>query len=193
MLVGTIVNTITVITGSLLGMLLGEKVLPERLRDTVMKGLGLCTLYIGLTGLSGSSNALIPIISMVVGAILGELLDLDGRLNRFAQKLENRFQKEGDGRPSLAEGFVTSSLVFCVGSMTVMGALQDGLTGNHDLLFTKSILDLVSSTIFASSGYRRSSCGCHRIHCSGRYRHCCSFLGSFPGGCLYQRAQCSPY
>lgn len=151
MLVGTIVNTITVITGSLLGMLLGEKVLPERLRDTVMKGLGLCTLYIGLTGLSGSSNALIPIISMVVGAILGELLDLDGRLNRFAQKLENRFQKEGDGRPSLAEGFVTSSLVFCVGSMTVMGALQDGLTGNHDLLFTKSILDLVSSTIFASS------------------------------------------
>lgn len=151
MLVGTLVNTGTVIAGSLIGLLLGN-ILPERLRDTVMKGLGLCTLFIGITGMLGGSNALITIISVAVGAVLGELCDLDGHLNRFAESLERRFKKgkEGDG-PSLAEGFVTASLVFCVGAMTIVGALNDGLTGNHEMLFTKATLDFVSSMIFASS------------------------------------------
>lgn len=150
MLVGTLVNTGTVIAGSLIGMLLGN-VLPERLRDTVMKGLGLCTLFIGITGMLGGSNALITIISVAVGAVIGELCDLDGRLNRFAEGLEKRFKKGRDGGASLAEGFVTASLVFCVGAMTIVGALNDGLTGNHEMLFTKATLDFVSSMIFASS------------------------------------------
>ena len=150
MLTGTIVNTATVILGSLIGMLLGN-ILPERLRDTVMKGLGLCTLYIGITGMFGSENALITIISIAIGAAIGELLDLDGHLNRFADGLERKFRKNGDGKTSIAEGFVTASLVFCVGAMTILGALNDGLTGDHQMLFTKATLDFVSSIVFASS------------------------------------------
>lgn len=149
MLIGTIVNTATVILGSLIGLSLGN-ILPERLRDTVMKGLGLCTMFIGVTGMLGGENALITIISITVGAAVGELLDLDGRLDRFAARLEKKFQRPG-GKTSLAEGFITASLVFCVGTMTIVGALNDGLSGNHEMLFTKSVLDFVSSMIFASS------------------------------------------
>ena len=149
MLVGTLVNTATVIAGSAIGLFLGN-ILPERLRDTVMKGLGLCTLFIGITGMLGGENALITIISIAVGAIIGELCDLDGHLNHFAERLEKKFQRAG-GKTSLAEGFVTASLVFCVGAMTIVGALNDGLTGDHTMLFTKATLDFVSSIIFASS------------------------------------------
>lgn len=149
MLTGTLVNTATVIAGSLIGMFLGN-ILPERLRDTVMKGLGLCTFFIGITGMLGGANALITIISIAIGAVIGELCNLDGHLNRFAEHLETKFQKKG-GNTSLAEGFVTASLVFCVGAMTIVGALNDGLTGNHEMLFTKATLDFVSSMIFASS------------------------------------------
>lgn len=150
MLVGTLVNTGAVAAGSLIGLLLGN-ILPKRLRDTVMKGLGLCTMYVGIDGMLGGSNALITIISIAVGAVIGELCDLDGRLNHFAAGLEKTFKKGGGGGPSLAEGFVTASLVFCVGAMTIVGALNDGLTGNHEMLFTKSTLDFVSSIVFASS------------------------------------------
>jgi len=151
MLTGTLVNTGTVIVGSLLGMLLGN-ILPERLRDTVMKGLGLCTLFIGITGMFGSENPLITIISITVGAIIGELLDLDGHLTRFADWLERRFRKKGNGgKATIAEGFITASLVFCVGAMTIVGSLNSGLTGDHQMLFTKATLDFVSSLIFASS------------------------------------------
>lgn len=150
MLVGTLVNTGAVIAGSLIGLLLGN-ILPERLRDTVMKGLGLCTLYVGIDGMLGGSNSLITIISVAIGAIIGELCDLDGRLNRFAEGLEKRFQKNKGGGSTLAEGFITATLVFCVGAMSIVGALNDGLTGNHEMLFTKSTLDFVSSIVFASS------------------------------------------
>ncbi len=150
MLIGTLVNTGTVLAGSGIGMLLGN-IIPERLQDTVMKGLGLCTMFIGITGMLDGGNALITILSVVIGAVIGELLDLDGRLNRFSRKLESKFQKGGSSRSTFAEGFVTATLVFCVGAMTIVGALQDGLTGNHELLFTKATLDFVSSMIFASS------------------------------------------
>ena len=151
MLTGTLVNTATVIVGSLLGMLLGN-ILPERLRDTVMKGLGLCTVFIGITGMFGSENPLITIISITVGAIIGELCDLDGRLTRFANWLENRFRRNANGgKATVAEGFITASLVFCVGAMTIVGSLNSGLTGDHQMLFTKATLDFVSSIIFASS------------------------------------------
>lgn len=150
MLVGTLVNTGAVIVGSLIGMFLGN-ILPERLRDTLMKGLGLCTLFIGVTGLSGGENSVITIISVAVGAVIGELCDLDGHLNRFAGAMEKRLRKGDKGGPSLAEGFVTASLLFCVGAMTVVGALNDGLSHNHEMLFAKSVLDFISAMVFASS------------------------------------------
>ena len=150
MLVGTLVNTCAVIAGALIGLLLGN-ILPERLRDTIMKGLGLCTIFIGITGMLESSNSLITIISVAIGAISGELCDLDGYLNRFSGRLEKKFHANRQGGPSLGEGFTTATLVFCVGAMTVVGALNDGLMGNHEMLFTKSTLDFVSSIVFASS------------------------------------------
>lgn len=148
-MIGVLVNTLTVIVGSTLG-LVGKKLIPDHWADFIMKGLALCTIYIGLDGALGGENTLVAIISMVLGAIIGLSLDLDKRLNQFAEKLENRFKKPGE-KVSIAEGFVSASLLFCVGAMTIMGSLQAGLTGNNELLFTKATLDFVSSTIFAAS------------------------------------------
>ncbi|WP_405727616.1 DUF554 domain-containing protein [Anaerotignum sp.] len=148
-MIAVIVNTLAVLIGSSVGMLL-KKGIPERITDTLMKGLGLCTLYIGWSGTLKGSNTLVLILSMAIGIVIGEGLDLDERLNRFATGVENRFKKGGN-EISLAEGFVTASLLFCVGAMTIVGSLQAGLSGDYEMLFTKSVLDLISSMVFASS------------------------------------------
>ncbi len=149
-MLGTIVNTIAVIIGASIGLLL-KKGLPEKLEDTMMKGLGLCTLFLGIRGSLEGNNSLILIISMVVGALIGEGIDLDEKLNRFGKWLENKFKSKDGDKVSIAEGFVSASLLFCVGAMTVVGSLQSGLMGNHEMLFNKSMLDFVAAIIFASS------------------------------------------
>lgn len=148
-MIAVVVNTLTVLLGSAVGLLL-KKGIPERITDTLMKGIGLCTIYIGLSGALKGENTLVLILSMALGIVIGEGLDLDAKLNGFAQAIEARFQK-GDGRISLAEGFVTASLLFCVGAMTIVGSLQAGLSGDYEMLYTKSVLDLISSIVFASS------------------------------------------
>lgn len=147
---GVLVNVATVIIGSTIGLLF-RKMIPQHVTDFIMKGIGLCTIYIGIDGALGGTNPLIAIISMAVGALIGELADLDKHLNHFAGKLEERFKNRDGSGPSIAEGFVTASLVFCVGAMTIVGSLQSGLTGDHSMLITKATLDLVSSLIFAAS------------------------------------------
>lgn len=151
-MLGTMVNTGAVILGGLLGLLL-KKGLPEKMADTLMKGLGLCTLFLGISGSLKGENSLILIISMVAGTILGELLDLEGKVNGLGIWVEKRFQrKEGQEKQmSIAQGFVTASLLFCVGAMAIVGSLQSGLQGNHEMLFNKSMLDFVAAIIFASS------------------------------------------
>lgn len=148
-MLGVIVNVIVIILGSGIGMVL-KKGIPERIAETMMKGLGLCTLYIGWSGALKGSNTLVLIISMAIGIVIGEGFDLDKRLNNFAEKLEKKFSKQ-DGTISIAEGFIAASLLFCVGAMTVVGSLQAGLSGNYEMLFTKSVLDFISSMIFAST------------------------------------------
>ena len=148
-MIGTLVNTLAAVVGGLLGSLL-KKGIPDKLADLVQKGLALCVLFIGIKGSLDGSNTLITILSMVVGAILGGLLDLDGKLEKLGARIQARFSRPGGGS-RLAEGFVTASLLFCVGSMSVLGSLQSGLTGNHDTIFTKSLLDFVSAIILASS------------------------------------------
>lgn len=148
-MLGTIVNTLAVIIGGAIGLLF-KKGLPEKLSDTLMKGLGLCTLYIGITGALEGQNTLIIILSIVIGALIGEGIDLDDKLNRLGALIESKFKKE-DGKVTIAEGFVTASLLFCVGAMAIVGSLQSGLTGDHQTLFTKSMLDFVAAIIFASS------------------------------------------
>lgn len=147
---GVLVNVATVLIGSTVGLLF-RKMIPQHATDFVMKGIGLCTIYIGIDGALTGTNTLITIISIAAGALIGALADLDKHLNHFAGKLEERFKnKEGSG-PSIAEGFVTASLLFCVGAMTIVGSLQAGLTGDNTMLFTKATLDLISSVIFAAS------------------------------------------
>lgn len=150
-LLGTFVNTIAVLIGGSIGLLL-KKGLPERISDTVMKGVGLCVIYIGIDGCLEGNNALITILSVAVGAVIGELLNLDGKVNKLGGWLENRFsKKEGSEKTPIARGFVSASLLFCVGAMTIVGALNSGLSHNHEMLFTKSLLDFISSIIFAAS------------------------------------------
>ncbi|MDD6202355.1 MAG: DUF554 domain-containing protein [Lachnospiraceae bacterium] len=149
-MLGTIVNTIAVICGATIGMLL-KKGIPERLSDTLMKGLGLCTLFLGISGSLKGENSLILIISMVVGALIGEGIDLEDKLNRLGKWLEGKFKSKDGKQVSIAEGFVTASLLFCVGAMTIVGSLQSGLQGNHEMLFNKSMLDFVAAIIFSST------------------------------------------
>lgn len=148
-MLGTIVNALAVIAGALVGMLL-KKGIPERISDVIMKGVALCVLYIGISGSLAGTNTLIAIISIVVGAIIGSLLDIDRRLNSLGELAERKLSK-GDGKTSIAEGFVSASLLFCVGSMAIVGSIQSGLTGNHEMLYTKSMLDGISAMIFAST------------------------------------------
>ena len=148
-MLGVIVNVITVIIGSGIGLLF-KKGIPEKVSQAAMTGLGACTLYIGISGSLCGENVLILIAAVVLGAIMGTLLNIDGAINRLAERVENRFKKEGQ-KASLAEGLVSATLLFCVGSMTVTGSIQAGITGDNSVLITKATLDLVSSMMLASS------------------------------------------
>ncbi len=149
-MLGTIVNCAAILVGGLLGMLL-KKGLPERLSTSVMQGVGLIVVYIGITGALKGENVLLATIAMVVGGLLGTLLDLDGLVNRFAHWMERKLVKDAAAAGTFGEGFVNATLLFCVGAMAVVGSLNSGLSGDHSVLFTKSVLDGVSSVVFASA------------------------------------------
>lgn len=148
-MIGVIANTITVLIGSLCGLLLSRGI-PGKVSDTVMRAIGLCTLYIGISGALEGENTLVLILSMAIGTMIGVWLDIDKHFTQAVEKIETKFRR-GDGKVSLAEGFISASLLFCVGAMTIVGSLQAGLTGDNRMLFTKSILDLISSFLFAST------------------------------------------
>ncbi|QAA31860.1 DUF554 domain-containing protein [Clostridium manihotivorum] len=148
-MLGTLVNFGAIIAGSVLGLLLKGGI-PEKISKTIMNGLALCVLYIGISGTLKGDNPLLIIISIAAGALIGELVDIDNLLNRFGVFVEKKFNKLTKNSP-IAEGFVTSSLLFCVGAMAIVGSLQSGLQGNHTVLFNKSILDGISAIVFASS------------------------------------------
>lgn len=146
---GTIVNTIAILVGGSIGLLFKSK-LSTKLTDGIMMALGLCTLYIGINGSLEEVNTIIVIGSMVVGTLIGEWLDLEGHLDKLGLLIEACF-KHSLPNGSIAQGFVSASLLFCVGAMTIVGALKSGISGDHQLLFTKSILDFISAIIFAST------------------------------------------
>ena len=144
-LLGSLVNGAAVVVGGLVGLFAG-KLLPERLRGSLMAALSLMTIGIAVPGLLKSSNALIPIISMGAGTLIGELLDIDAAVNRLGEK----FQKKLSGS-SVTQGFVTGSLVFAVGALAIMGPLESGLQHQHSLLISKAVIDGVASVVFAST------------------------------------------
>jgi hypothetical protein len=149
MLTGTLVNALGILAGTAVGLLLG-RLIPERLSDAVTKAVALCVLYIGVSGTLADENTLVMIVSMVLGTIVGELLRLDDGLQALGGRIEAALAKRGvKGR--ISEGFVAASLLFCVGAMAIVGALESGLTGDHATLYAKTMLDTVSSAVYAST------------------------------------------
>lgn len=147
-MLGVLVNTVSVIAGSLIGILI-KKGMSEKIAKALTTAVGLAVIYIGINGMMSGQNTLVLVLSMVIGGLIGTLLDLDSRLESLGKKVESKFK--GNGNTKIAEGYVSATLLFCVGAMTIVGALQSGLNGNHETQFTKAILDFISSIVLASS------------------------------------------
>ena len=145
-LTGVLINAAAVVVGGVLGTL-GGRFMPEKMKQTVLAATGLVSIGIGISGAIGSSNQLIPILSLVIGSVIGELLHIEDGVTRAGDWLQKRFGKSG----SITEGFVTGSLVFAVGAMAVMGSLESGLKNDHTILMTKSVIDMAGSVAFAGS------------------------------------------
>lgn len=142
---GTLVNAGAVLLGGGLGLLL-KKGIPQRVSDAVMKALGLAVLYLGLSRAWDMEKPLVTIASLAIGTAVGTALKLDDRVGALAQKLTGRL-----GKGEWKDGMVTATLLFCVGAMGITGALTDGLTGDHSILFTKAFLDGISACFLASA------------------------------------------
>jgi uncharacterized protein len=151
-MIGTLLNATTVFIGGALGVLLGHR-FPTRMQETVFASLGLFTLVIGISSALMTGNPLIVLGSLLVGALIGEAIDLDARLEQFGVWLQKKLGGRGsDGRSSrFVEGFVTASLVFCVGPLTIQGAIEDGLLGDYTKLAIKSMLDGFAALAFAAT------------------------------------------
>ena len=145
-LTGVLINAAAVAVGGVLGTL-GGRLMPEKMKQTVLAATGLVSIGIGISGAIGSSNQLIPILSLVIGSVIGELLHIEDGVTRAGDWLQKRFGKSG----SITEGLVTGSLVFAVGAMAVMGSLESGLKNDHTILMTKSVIDMAGSVAFAGS------------------------------------------
>jgi uncharacterized protein len=144
--VGTSINVVAVLAGASIGTLVGAR-LSVGMRETAMHAIGLVTLLVGIQSFLRFDDPLVPLVSVIVGLVIGELLDIDGRLGRFGDALERRSSKGGS---PVSRAFVTTSLLFCVGPLTILGSLQDGISGDYGLLALKSALDFIASLSFAS-------------------------------------------
>lgn len=149
-MIAVVVNAGAIVVGSLVGLLF-KKGIPEKYADVIMKGIALCTIYIGITGTMKGNNVLVLILSIVIGGALGTMIDIDKGINQLGVFVESKMKKSKDGSSSIARGFVTASLLFCVGAMAVVGSLNAGINGDYELLFTKSVMDLVTSAVLAVS------------------------------------------
>lgn len=148
-MLGTIVNCLTIVIGAFIGLFFKGSI-NKKVSDTIMSGLALCVIYIGISGAIKGNNTIIMIISIAIGGFIGEAIDIDKKLENLGRKIEKRFNKNG-GKISIAQGFVTATLLFCVGAMAIVGSLESGLNNNHSTLYAKSVLDGISSIIFAST------------------------------------------
>jgi len=144
---GTIINTAAVIAGGSLGLLLKKK-MPERITAIYFQAVGLFTLAIGISMLRNFDNILIVVSSLVLGSVLGEWIDIERGAEKFGDWLKRKFRIGSD---RFSEGLITAFLLFCMGSMTILGAIQDGVEGKSDLLLTKSFMDGFSSLLLASA------------------------------------------
>lgn len=149
-MLGTIVNAGAILLGGFIGLLF-KKGLNKRITETVMAGLALVVLYIGISGALEGQNVLIAVISLALGGAVGGALDFDGKFNAFAHRLEQTLVKDDDGTSTFGQGFVTATLLFCVGAMAIVGSLNSGLNGDHEVLFAKSLIDGISAAMFSAA------------------------------------------
>lgn len=156
---GTLINTGTVIVGGILGLLI-KKGIPQKLQKTLMQGCGISTIFIGIVGVLAcmlkyenqvfsSSGSMLLIFSLVLGGLFGELLDIEKAMDNLGEKIKRLCRADGDN--SFVEGFVSASLIMCVGAMAIVGSIEDGLSGNFQTLLAKSILDGVIAIILSST------------------------------------------
>ncbi|GKV57696.1 membrane protein [Sporosarcina sp. NCCP-2222] len=147
-LFGSITNALLIVLGAFIGRFLNN--IPERMKETVMYGIGLAVTAIGIQMTFESTQILIVITSIVIGAVIGEWIDLDGKINRLGQWIEKKLPAKKEG-PGIAQGFVTATLIFVVGSMAIIGAIDSGLRNDHDVLLMKGIIDGFTSIILSST------------------------------------------
>ncbi len=148
-MISAIVNAVAVIVGAVLGLFL-KRGIPERVSKAVMTAMGLCVVYIGIDGALSGDNAIVLVVSLAIGTLVGTFIDLDAKLTALGVFIERKM-KMSDGKTSIAEGFVSGSLLFCVGAMAIVGSLESGLNGNHEIIFTKSIIDMISACMLATT------------------------------------------
>lgn len=146
-MLGSVINALSIVIGSLLGIFLKNK-FSENIQQTVMKGISLAVILIGLQMALKTRDILIVIFSIVIGGVIGEIIDIEDGLNRFGETLKKRFNNDND---LFVQGFVQASLIYCVGAMAIMGAIQDGLNNDPTILLNKSILDGTSSIAFSAT------------------------------------------
>ena len=148
---GTFLNIATVLIGGIIGLIFGARI-PDKLKETVIAGMGLFTAAMGIQMFMQTENPLIVLGSLLIGTLLGEWTRIEDGLQNLGRILEQRFSKEeNDGSNQFVRGFLTSSLLFCVGPMTILGSIQDGLTGDYNLLAVKSVLDGFAALAFTST------------------------------------------
>ena len=148
---GTIVNCAAIIAGCAVGLIL-KKGFPEKWQETIMYGVALCIFLIGVEMAQKSQNTVLVIASVVIGSIIGEMLEIHEKLSAFGAWVEKKLlggKRKGTG--SFGKGFISASLIFCIGAMAIVGSIEDGLTGNHQILFAKATLDCILSIIFAAN------------------------------------------
>ena len=147
---GAVVNFFTVILGAAIGLIF-KKGIPEKLKSALMTGMALCVFLIGVDGiLSEGNKILVIIISVAIGAVLGQLIDLDKWVNRLGKILESKFNSQG-GNAKITEGFVSATLLFCVGAMTIVGSLESGINGDNMTIYSKAVIDCIAAITLAST------------------------------------------
>lgn len=146
---GTIVNVVAIFLGCSVGLILKSK-FPEKIEKIIMQALGLASLLIGMQMAIKADNILLVIFSLVIGGVIGEIIDIEAGLERFGERIKGKF-KSNNTSERFVEGFLTASLLYCVGSMAIMGAIKEGLSGNPDILYAKSLLDGITSIAFTAA------------------------------------------
>ncbi len=154
-MLGVMVNTLGILLGGALGLALKAGI-PPSISGAVMGAVGLSTIYLGISGALEGMDAIGAILALVLGAAIGTALDIDGALTRLGHRLEKQLSRKGTGT-NLAQGFVAASLLFCVGSMAIVGSLNAGLKGDHSMLLAKSVLDTISAAMLAGHPGRRGT------------------------------------